>query len=554
MAEKSTIRILLKIFLILIINSFTLNANILDSLQSLLNGSLTDSGRFEVYNQIFPIIVKQNIDSAEKCLDIQNKILKQSVFNKDLYNEFLIDIYNNSGILYNRKGKQDSAIIFHDKALKLAVKTDKQRVQGITLNNIANIYYLQGNYKASLEYHLKALKIRKEIGDTNGIAMSYGNIGLIHSSLKKYKKCIEYYSNAKKMFEAQNNKHAISWAYRAIGVAYLDLKQYSKALTNLNKSLNICYEIEDLSGEKYNLLNKGIVYLGMFEETKNKRYLDSADMVYNRVYELQQKSYIKRIDINYLNYKAQILIFRKQYNKAISLLNKSEKLLSEIELKNELKSVYEFKSEAYESVGNYKLALDNYKKFKNITDSLFTIEKEKEIGRKEAEFEYNEKLKIAKINNENKLKLEKAEKERLKLWLIIIILLTFVIVISLVFIYRKLTKEKRLLNQQKIQILKKYANIEEAYNEAVANIEELKIQQKYSPKKHKPLPNWINVLSKRETEVLSCIAIGMTDKEIEDKLFISVTTVRTHCQRIYAKLLVKNRIEAANLAREYNLI
>ena len=184
----------------LIIHSFLFSINQLDSLKNILNNNISDSLRFEVYNRIFPIIVKQNIDSAYNCLKTQKKIINNSNFDKTIINEFLIDIYNNSGIYYNRAGMQDTAIFFHRKAYDIAIKTNKQRVAGITLNNIANIYYLQGNYKASLDYHLRALKIRKEIADTNGIAMSYGNIGLIHSDLKEYDKCIRFYKKSKHFF------------------------------------------------------------------------------------------------------------------------------------------------------------------------------------------------------------------------------------------------------------------------------------------------------------------------------------------------------------------
>jgi len=543
---------------LLILISFLLinvaNANQVDSLQMLLSNDMSDSARFEVYNQIFPIIVRQKIDSAFICLQEQNKILKTANFSEDTKDEFLIDIYNNTGIYYNRSGYQDSAIIYHKKAFDIAEKTEKHRVSGITLNNIANIYYLQGNYKAALEYHLKALKIRKEINDTTGIAMSYGNIGLIHSSLKEYEKCISYYNKAKEVFEQTNNLPATSWAYRAIGVANLDLKEYEKAIINLNKSLKICSEIEDFSGTKYGLLNLGIVYLGMYEKQAKPEYLDSAEAAYEKVFKLQQTSYIKRIDINYLNFKSQILIYRGKYKEAIKLLNKSEGLLSEIELKSELKDVYKFRSKAYEGLENYKLALVNYKNFKTITDSLFSIEKDREIGRKEAEFEYKEQLKINELKSKNKIELEKSEKQKLKLWLVIIILFVIIVIGISIFVYYKLTKERRLLKQQKAQILKKYNNIEEAYNEAITNIEELKTQKENKTEQSKPLPEWINALSKRETEVLSCLAVGMSDKEISDKLYISVTTVRTHCQRIYGKLLVKNRMEATNLAREYSLI
>jgi len=51
-------------------------------------------------------------------------------------------------------------------------------------------------------------------------------------------------------------------------------------------------------------------------------------------------------------------------------------------------------------------------------------------------------------------------------------------------------------------------------------------------------------LSKREQEVLALLAEGFLYKEISDRLGISMSTVRTHLQRIYEKLHVQSRTEA----------
>jgi DNA-binding CsgD family transcriptional regulator len=55
----------------------------------------------------------------------------------------------------------------------------------------------------------------------------------------------------------------------------------------------------------------------------------------------------------------------------------------------------------------------------------------------------------------------------------------------------------------------------------------------------------LNPLTKREIEVLRYISQGKTNKEIASKLFISEHTVRTHLNRIYKKLGVDSRVEAA---------
>jgi DNA-binding NarL/FixJ family response regulator len=54
-----------------------------------------------------------------------------------------------------------------------------------------------------------------------------------------------------------------------------------------------------------------------------------------------------------------------------------------------------------------------------------------------------------------------------------------------------------------------------------------------------------DALSRREREVLACMAHGASNRDIAGKLSISQETVKTHLRRIFAKLGVRNRVEAA---------
>lgn len=56
-------------------------------------------------------------------------------------------------------------------------------------------------------------------------------------------------------------------------------------------------------------------------------------------------------------------------------------------------------------------------------------------------------------------------------------------------------------------------------------------------------------LSEREIEVLQRIAEGLTNREIADRLYLSLNTVKVHTSNIYSKLDVHNRTEAVNKAR-----
>ncbi len=64
----------------------------------------------------------------------------------------------------------------------------------------------------------------------------------------------------------------------------------------------------------------------------------------------------------------------------------------------------------------------------------------------------------------------------------------------------------------------------------------------------------IDPLSPRELEVLQCLAEGLPNREIGDRLVITVGTVKTHVHHIINKLGVKNRLQAVTRGRELDLI
>jgi two-component system response regulator DegU len=64
----------------------------------------------------------------------------------------------------------------------------------------------------------------------------------------------------------------------------------------------------------------------------------------------------------------------------------------------------------------------------------------------------------------------------------------------------------------------------------------------------------VEVLSKRETEIVKMVAAGLRNKEIALKLSIGEGTVKTHLHTIYEKLGVHGRVELAMYALEQGII
>lgn len=61
-------------------------------------------------------------------------------------------------------------------------------------------------------------------------------------------------------------------------------------------------------------------------------------------------------------------------------------------------------------------------------------------------------------------------------------------------------------------------------------------------------------ISKREMEVLELMALGLSNQEIADRLFVSLNTVKTHISNLFVKLDVSRRTQAVKAAKELKLI
>ncbi|WP_367128893.1 response regulator [Saccharothrix sp. HUAS TT1] len=63
----------------------------------------------------------------------------------------------------------------------------------------------------------------------------------------------------------------------------------------------------------------------------------------------------------------------------------------------------------------------------------------------------------------------------------------------------------------------------------------------------------LDLLSEREREVLGQVGLGLNNAEIADRLFMSVSTVKTYVSRALTKLQLDNRVQAALLASQLRL-
>lgn len=70
----------------------------------------------------------------------------------------------------------------------------------------------------------------------------------------------------------------------------------------------------------------------------------------------------------------------------------------------------------------------------------------------------------------------------------------------------------------------------------------------------KIVPQGWEALSEREKEIVLLLGNGYSDKDLADKLFVSVTTIRTHLRRAYDKLSCSSRLEVVSLLMKHKML
>lgn len=61
-------------------------------------------------------------------------------------------------------------------------------------------------------------------------------------------------------------------------------------------------------------------------------------------------------------------------------------------------------------------------------------------------------------------------------------------------------------------------------------------------------------ISKRELEVLTLMAEGLSNNEIAERLFVSLNTIKTHSAKLFEKLEVKRRTQAIETAKKLQIL
>jgi len=390
------------------------------------------------------------------------------------FGEIEASAINNLGNIYRTLGDLDKSLKCFEQVLKIDSTNNNLAGIGSTLTNIGNIYLDKSQYARAIDYYKQALEIALNLNDELRIVTAYNNLGLAYHWISDYEKTSEYYILALKKSEEIEDFNSMMSILVNLGGLYLDWEHYSKSLELFNKVKAISIETKDLPNLVRASENIGIIYnelsmpdsairIFQFGLEKSEKMDDPniSSSLYINIgfsYELKKnyvkakEYYQKSLDIreqrendddiaSSLNSLGKIYYLTKDYETALSQIIRSNKLTEYATTKI---SNYQLLSDIYSKLKKPDKALEYYKLYSEMRDSVFTNEKHKQIQELQTQYETEKKEQtITSLSKEKEIEILKNERSKYYILSLLGLMLILTIVGILIFRNGRLNSKRK---------------------------------------------------------------------------------------------------------------
>ncbi|MBK9046843.1 MAG: sensor histidine kinase [Bacteroidetes bacterium] len=332
------------------------------------------------------------------------------------------------GLLLYYSGKYEGALSLLLEAISDYDKAQDADGKADLFNDIANMMRKHGDADQAEVYLRKALAIYQQTNNLNGLANTNNNLGIVFETKGNLDSAMIHYQKGLELYEKADDEIGMSYSLDYVGLIHAYRSEFKESETFLLRAL----AIREKRGEQFaistSLVNLGEVYMAMNETEK-----------------------------------------------AITYFNKSLRMADSLKFPDLQSYNYKMLAEANSRKSNYKTAFDFYKRHITLQDSLFNLNRNKQLTEMQTKYETAEKEKEnANLLRENQLKELNISNKNNQLLLLSGMLILALSAGMLYFNRQKLVRQK-LLNeeiqkQQELRLKAVIASQEEERNRIAAEL------------------------------------------------------------------------------------
>jgi len=355
---------------------------------------------------------------------------------------------NYMGVASIYQGKYSQAFTMHKQALFNASASKDSSQIAHAYNSLGRLFFSQGDQIESYQYYHKALNIFTQIGDQQGASYCYKSLAELYALRNEYDKSEDMLFKALKIRKNLHDDRGVVSVYKELASISTDQYDYSKA----HEYLNIARDISTQVGDQVNLAEIDLSTAELYykQERYNKSLLSglSALTIAQNIDNQQLLANINLLLGKTYLYKRNLYTARQHLEKVIRYAENSKLL-------GPLTDAHYYLAQVHEELQSYKTALFYHQKYINYKDSLFNVEKAKNMERletrlllKQKEYEY----KILEASAAQKEFTIRQEKSKNIAQNIIIVLALVLLTVFILFFNRSNTQNKLLeIRRKKIE-------------------------------------------------------------------------------------------------------
>lgn len=352
----------------------------------------------------------------------------------------------------------DSALFYATEAYNLAKEINNSYLLAAAALQQGAAYYNMGDYKRAAQLYKEGITHAEKCKDLKLQAQAYNGFANLFAQQKQHEQATEYFNKALVISKELKDTRKVAVILMNMANIEYNKAYYSNDFTKTNKAYSKAYEWSLIAKDTSQMItclgNWGMSYS---DETKFDLSLDKLN---------------KAIELAVISHNNADLVFLKYYiGRTYSIMDKNEKALEafneSLKLALEFKDV-DFQAENYicmaesnYALGNYKIAYDYFKQYKNTEDTISSKELAAELNTIKGQYDTEKKQKEIEILKVNANK-DKIVKMSLLAGAVLLLVLAFLMFNR----YRLKAKTNKLLEHQNEIISEKNKDISDSINYA----------------------------------------------------------------------------------------
>lgn len=286
-------------------------------------------------------------------------------------------MHNQKGILYRYLNDYAAAYEHSQQGLAIARQHELAGAEARCHNTLALLYQNMGQYPQALDHYQQSLQLARRLALKQGEALILTNIGNVYQKMGRLEDATAYQLQSLALLRTLGDTSGMAGAYHNLATTKEDP---STALVYLRRSVVLNRKNEDLEGLRVNYNSLGFRFLKLGRLDSAEHYLKAARQV-----ALQQDHQPTEVILTNLSE-----LYRKRgaLDSALDASRQALRLTMAAQQLEEQALAVEEMYLNFAALNRYDSAFHYHRRYKALRDSLFNEGKSREIGRLEAQMDF----------------------------------------------------------------------------------------------------------------------------------------------------------------------